>query len=65
MYIDNYAGNLKGVEEKLDYLEECQVNYIHLMPFWIRRKDARTVGMPYRIFARYSRSLARWKILKA
>lgn len=33
MYIDNYAGNLKGVEEKLDYLEECQVNYIHLMPF--------------------------------
>lgn len=33
MYIDNFAGNLKGVEEKLDYLEECQVNYIHLMPF--------------------------------
>ncbi|MDE6969459.1 MAG: alpha-amylase family protein [Eubacterium sp.] len=33
MYIDNYAGNLKGVEEKLDYLQECQVNYIHLMPF--------------------------------
>lgn len=33
MYIDNYAGNLKGVEEKLDYLKECQVNYIHLMPF--------------------------------
>ena len=33
MYYDNYAGNLKGVEEKLDYLEECQVNYIHLMPF--------------------------------
>ncbi|MDE7312531.1 MAG: Beta-galactosidase C-terminal domain [Eubacterium sp.] len=33
MYIDNYAGNLKGVKEKLDYLEECQVNYIHLMPF--------------------------------
>ena len=33
MYIDNFAGNLKGVEEKLDYLEQCQVNYIHLMPF--------------------------------
>lgn len=33
MYIDNYAGNLQGVQEKLDYLEECQVNYIHLMPF--------------------------------
>lgn len=33
LYIDNFAENLKGVEEKLDYLEQCQVNYIHLMPF--------------------------------
>lgn len=33
MYIDNFAGNIKGVEAKLDYLKECQVNYIHLMPF--------------------------------
>ena len=33
LYIDNFAGNLKGVEKKLDYLEQCQVNYIHLMPF--------------------------------
>lgn len=32
-YIDNFAGNMKGVQEKIPYLEECQVNYIHLMPF--------------------------------
>ncbi len=32
-YIDNFAGNMKGVEEKLDYIEKCNVNYIHLMPF--------------------------------
>ena len=32
-YIDNFAGDLKGVKEKLDYLEESNVNYIHLMPF--------------------------------
>ena len=32
-YIDNFAGNMKGVEEKLDYIEQCNVNYIHLMPF--------------------------------
>ena len=32
-YIDNFAGNMKGVEEKLDYIEQCKVNYIHLMPF--------------------------------
>ncbi len=33
LYIDNFAGNLKGVQEKLDYLMQCNVNYIHLMPF--------------------------------
>lgn len=32
-YIDNFAGNMKGVESKLDYLEKNNVNYIHLMPF--------------------------------
>ena len=33
LYIDNFAGNIKGVKEKLDYLQSCQVNTIHLMPF--------------------------------
>ena len=33
LYIDNFAGNLKGVQKKLSYLEECNVNCIHLMPF--------------------------------
>ncbi|MDE5908651.1 MAG: alpha-amylase family protein [Lachnospiraceae bacterium] len=32
-YIDNFAGNMKGVESRLDYVERCNVNYIHLMPF--------------------------------
>ncbi len=32
-YIDNFAGTMKGVEERLDYIERCNVNYIHLMPF--------------------------------
>ena len=32
-YIDNFAGNLKGVKGKIDYLERANVNYIHLMPF--------------------------------
>lgn len=33
LYIDNFAGNLKGVEKKLTYLKECNVNCLHLMPF--------------------------------
>ncbi len=32
-YIDNFAGDMNGVRDKLEYLERCNVNYIHLMPF--------------------------------
>ena len=32
LYVNAFAGNLKGVQEKLPYLEECGVNYLHLMP---------------------------------
>ena len=32
LYVDNFAGNLKGVIEKLDYFTESGVNYVHLMP---------------------------------
>ena len=32
LYVDAFAGNLEGVRNKLDYIEECNVNYIHLMP---------------------------------
>lgn len=32
MYPQNFGGNLKGVQEKLPYLTECGVNYLHLMP---------------------------------
>ena len=33
LYIDNFAGNLQGVQEKLSYIKRCNVNYVHLMPF--------------------------------
>ncbi len=32
MYVDAFAGTLQGVREKLDYVQECGVNYLHLMP---------------------------------
>ena len=32
MYVDAFAGTLAGVREKLGYIEECGVNYLHLMP---------------------------------
>ena len=33
LYVDAFAGTLEGVRKKLDYIEECGVNYLHLMPF--------------------------------
>ena len=32
-YIENFGGTMKGVEKRLDYIEKCNVNYVHLMPF--------------------------------
>ena len=32
MYADAFAGTLQGVREKLEYIQECGVNYLHLMP---------------------------------
>ena len=31
-YIDRFAGTLRGVLDKLDYLEDLGVSYVHLMP---------------------------------
>ena len=32
MYVKAFAGTLHGVREKLDYIQDCGVNYLHLMP---------------------------------
>jgi amylosucrase len=31
-YIDRFAGNLRGVLDKLDYLEDLGIRYVHMMP---------------------------------
>ena len=32
MYTDCFSGTLNGLKEKLPYIKECGVNYLHLMP---------------------------------
>ena len=32
LYVNCFSETLKGLEEKLDYISECNVNYLHLMP---------------------------------
>ena len=39
MYVNAFAGTLKGVQEKLDYIQDCGVNYLHLMPLLESPKD--------------------------
>lgn len=45
LYIDNFAGNLRGVKGKLKYLEECGVNCVHLMPFLVRQMGRSDGGL--------------------
>ena len=32
LYANNFGGTLQGTAEHIDYLKECGVNYLHLMP---------------------------------
>lgn len=34
LYVDRFAGNLKSMPEKLPYLQELGVNFLHLMPLF-------------------------------
>ncbi|WJW68566.1 alpha-amylase family protein [Candidatus Chlorohelix allophototropha] len=43
-YVDLFAGTLKGVREKMPYLQELGANYIHLMPLLKPREGANDGG---------------------
>ena len=43
MYTQCFAGDLKGVEAHLDYIQECGVNYLHLMPL-LQSPEGRSDG---------------------
>ena len=42
-YADRFAGNLCGVAERVDYLRELGVTYLHLMPLLATRLDVAAV----------------------
>lgn len=56
-YIENFAGNMKGVESRLDYLEKCNVNYIHLMPFLDTPKERSDGGYAVSDFRKIRKDL--------
>ena len=43
LYADNFAGNLSGVMEHLDYIKSTGVNYLHLMPL-LKSPEGRSDG---------------------
>lgn len=65
LYIDNFAGNLKGVKDRLDYLMQCNVNYIHLMPFLDTPEGRSDGGYAVSDFRRVQEHLGTMDDLKA
>lgn len=64
-YIDNFAGNMNGVKDKLDYIEQCNVNFIHLMPFLDTPKDRSDGGYAVSDFRKVQQNLGTIDDLKA
>ena len=42
-YVDRFAGNLPGLEKRIDYLRELGVTYLHLLPF-LKARDGDNDG---------------------
>ena len=57
LYVNAFAGTLKGVEGKLDYIRECGVNYLHLMPLLESPKGRSDGGYAVSDFRAVQRSL--------
>ena len=44
LYVDRFAKNIKGLSQKIDYLENLGVNFLHLMPLFESPKEASDGG---------------------
>lgn len=64
-YIENFAGNMKGVEARLDYIQRCNVNYIHLMPFLETPKGRSDGGYAVSDFRRVQENLGSMEDLES
>ena len=65
LYVDAFAGSLRGVRDKLAYLEECGVNYLHLMPLLKTVKDRSDGGYAVADFRQVQPELGTMEELEA
>ena len=59
MYVDAFAGTISGVLRKLDYIRDCGVNYLHLMPLLESPEGRSDGGYAVSDFRRVQPSLGR------
>ena len=52
LYVDRYNINLKGLKEKLPYLQDLGVNFLHLMPITTRPKGPNDGGYAVNSYTR-------------
>ena len=65
MYVNAFAGTLQGVRKKLDYIADCGVNYLHLMPLLESPKGRSDGGYAVSDFRRVQPELGTMEDLKA
>ena len=60
-YVDRFCGTLPALADRLDYLDELGITYLHLMPLLRPRDRARTTAATRSwTTARSTRGWARW-----
>ena len=65
MYVDAFAGTISGILRKLDYIRDCGVNYLHLMPLLESPEGRSDGGYAVSDFRRVQPSLGRMEDLEA
>lgn len=65
LYVDAFAGNLSGVKANLNYIRECGVNYLHLMPLLDTPKGRSDGGYAVRDFRKVREDLGTMDDLEA
>ena len=65
LYVDNFADDLKGLKNRIDYIKESGVNYLHLMPLLKSPKDRSDGGYAVADFRRVQPELGTMKDLEA
>jgi len=63
-YTDRWAGNLSGIPERIGYLQEAGINYIHLMPLLETREGKNDGGYAVQNFRQVNSALGSIESLK-